>query len=65
MNQIKSGVKLKTVSSNPGKSKPVVQMVEAGGLAGALSKALEERGKALQQTDESSSENEDDKWDDT
>lgn len=67
MNQIKAGVKLKTVSSSQNKAEPAAQPVAAGGLAGALAKALQERGKVLQQTDESSSESEDDdddEWDD-
>lgn len=67
MNQIKSGVKLKKVSANQGKLEPIAQPVAAGGLAGALAKALQERGKVLQQTDDessSSSEAEDeDEWD--
>ena len=68
MNQIKGGVKLKPVSSNQTKPEPVSQPVVAGGLAGALAKALQERGKVLQQTDESSSDNEeddDDEWDES
>ena len=68
MNQIKAGVKLKTVSANQNKPEPAVQSAVVGGLAGALAKALQERGKVLQQTDdESSSGNEDedeDEWDD-
>lgn len=68
MNQIKGGVKLKPVSANQSKPEPVSQPVVAGGLAGALAKALQERGKVLQQTDESSSDNEeddDDEWDES
>lgn len=67
MNEIKSGVRLKKVNVNQDKSDPVAQPVAAGGLAGALAKALQERGKVLQQTDDESSSSseaeEEDEWD--
>lgn len=67
MNQIKAGVKLKNVSSSQSKPVAPAQPV-TGGLASALAKALQERSKVLQQTDESQSssnedENDDDEWD--
>jgi len=68
MNQIKAGVKLKTVSTNQPKPESNTQPASAGsGLAVALAKALQERGKVLQHTDESSSsdgEDDEDEWDD-
>lgn len=60
MNQIKAGVKLRSTNKNkPGKPEAVAPPV---GLAGALAKALQERGKVLHH---SSSENEEDadEWD--
>lgn len=60
MNQIKAGVKLRSTNkSKPDKPEAVAQPV---GLAGALAKALQERGKVLHH---SSSEGEDDadEWD--
>lgn len=71
MNQIKAGVKLKTVSASQSKPGPIAPPVVAGGLAGALAKAIQERGKVLQPTDESQSssdgeeEDEDDEWDES
>lgn len=68
MNQIKAGVKLKTVSQTQPKPEPTPAPVPTEGLAAALAKALQERGKVLQQTDESSSseeDDEDDEWDES
>lgn len=66
MNQIKAGVRLKTVKPNNG-NPPLAsqQVVNGGGLAGALAKALQERSKVLQQTDdEGQTSSSDDEWDD-
>lgn len=61
-------MKLKNVSSTQNKTAPPAQTAVAGSLAGALAKALQERSKVLQQTDESQSsssedDNDDDEWD--
>ena len=68
MNQIKAGVKLKTVSQNQSKPEPTEQpSIAVGGLAGALAKALQQRGKVIQPSDDESSANDDDdedEWDD-
>lgn len=66
MNQIKAGVKLKTVKASNNHTSPAPQPVaNGGGLAGALAKALQERSKVLQQTDdEGQTSSSDDEWDD-
>lgn len=65
MNQIKAGVKLKTVGANKNNPSPAPQPVSNGGLAGALAKALQERSKVLQQTDdEGQTSSSEDEWDD-
>lgn len=66
MNQIKAGVKLKNV--NKPEQTSAQPSAPAGGLAGALAKALQERGKVLQLESSSSSEDgddDDDEWDES
>lgn len=63
--QIRQGVELKSVETNAERPLPA----PSGGIAGALAKALEERSRAIHQTDDSSSssnedEIDDDEWDD-
>jgi len=65
MNQIRSGVNLKKVEPNANKPEP--SKTPTGGLAGALARALQERSRALNQTDDSSDSNSnssDDEWED-
>lgn len=68
LNQIRSGVNLRKVDPNEKKSEPKADANNAGGtgLAGALARALQERSRALNQTDDSSdSDNSsDDEWED-
>lgn len=63
LNQIRQGVVLKAVSED---SRPVPATAPMDGLAGALARALQERSRAIQQTDESGSSSDDDdgdEWD--
>lgn len=66
MTQIRLGAKLRPVETNS--DRPVIQPTQQGGLAGALARALQERSRVIQQTDESSDDDdvdvEDDEWDD-
>ena len=65
MNQIRRGVDLKKVEPNA--NKPEASKTPTGGLAGALARALQERSRALNQTDDSSDSNSnssDDEWED-
>ncbi|KAI1298604.1 Neural Wiskott-Aldrich syndrome protein [Halotydeus destructor] len=63
LDQIKGGVVLKRVETN---SERPVSGPPVSGLAGALARALEERNRVIQQTDDSSSDSDDgdDEWDD-
>lgn len=64
LNQIRQGVELKPVASEP---KPTSPQPAQGGLAGALSRALAERSRLLGYTgdsqDSSSDTSDDDEWD--
>ncbi len=66
MNQIRQGVGLRSVEINAGKADRKSGPAEAGGLAGALARALQERARAIGQTDESdnNSESDEDEWED-
>lgn len=64
LDQIRQGKKLKSVNINAEKPAPALN---TSGLAGALARALQERSRVLQQTDESSSDSsdiEDEEWSD-
>lgn len=64
LNQIRTGVNLKKVETNM--NKPELK-TPSGGLAGALARALQERNRALNQTDESDDSDSncsDDEWED-
>lgn len=65
LDQIRRGVKLNSVEKNP-TEKPAPTL-NTSGLAGALAKALQERSRVLQHTDESSSDSseleDEDDWD--
>lgn len=63
LNQIREGIALKPVASEP---KPATLNVPQGGLAGALSRALAERSRLLGYTgdsEEESSDTDEDEWD--
>lgn len=68
LNQIKAGVSLKKVETNS--ERPLSDAGAGGGLAAALAKALQDRTRVMQQTDESSSGSDDsdapddEEWDD-
>lgn len=65
MNQIRKGTHLKKVEPNA--NKPEVSKTPTSGLAGALARALQERSRAINQTDDSSdsdSNSDDEDWDD-
>lgn len=68
LNQIKRGVALKKVETNS--ERPLSDAGTGGGLAAALAKALQDRTRVMQQTDESSSGSDDsdapddEEWDD-
>lgn len=68
LDQIRKGVDLKRVSPNTNKSNTTAKSTsEIGGLAGALARALQERSRAINQTDDSSNSNSnssDDEWED-
>lgn len=65
LDQIRAGTKLKSVDKNT-TEKPAPAL-DTSGLAGALAKALQERSRVLQQTDDSSSDSSDsdsdEEWD--
>lgn len=64
MNQIRQGVGLRKVEPNANKAE--VSKTPTSGLAGALARALQERSRAINQTDDSSdsdSHSSDDEWD--
>lgn len=66
LTQIRSGVLLKPIEAG---RKPDAAPVEVGGLAGALQRALEERSRMMNHTDEDTSSSDDadgdeDEWDD-
>lgn len=65
LDQIRAGKKLKSVDKNQAE-KPAPAL-DTSGLAGALAKALQERSRVLQQTDDSSSDSSDsdsdEEWD--
>lgn len=65
LDQIRAGTKLKSVDKNQAE-KPAPAL-DTSGLAGALAKALQERSRVLQQTDDSSSDSSDsdsdEEWD--
>ena len=65
MNQIRQGVGLRRVETNKGRPDRNSNPAEAGGLAGALAKALLERSKAINRTDDESedTDSDDDDWD--
>ena len=67
LTQIRSGVHLKPIEA--ARKAASAAPVEVGGLAGALQRALEERSRMMNQTDDSTSSDEDadgdeDEWDD-
>ena len=67
MTQIRSGVHLKPIEIGSRKQAGAAPL-EVGGLAGALQRALEERSRMMNQTDDSTSSSEDadgdeDEWD--
>lgn len=66
LTQIRSGVNLKPIETG---RKGTAAPVEVGGLAGALQRALEERSRMMNQTDDSTSssdeaDGDEDEWDD-
>jgi len=65
MGQIRQGVALKKVDSDPGQDGPVVQQ-SAPGIAGMLQRALQERGMVMgmSSSEDDDSGDEDDEWDD-